>query len=288
MPVSHGVVNYFQVIWIACGLVRVQVNEDRLLFRLAVKEQLDELVQVGPLLLNDFFALSILALSDKAVSCHANLGLLVESAAKTLSLLLAETGLVELLGEAAGDGRQLSLSELWRELVGQLVEEELASSHLEVLLVDAVATFEACHGHDWRSLEQSDRWVDLFTSFLDLDPPVVRQGRQLAWLGHLVEEDPVGSSHALENWLTILVDLKLGQQLAFGGTLKDLSWRNSDMLLLIVFGSSLALVLGLDGSGAFVALLQVGVDLLRNLVNVRLDIGQVLNPAIQTSVTVFE
>ena len=49
------------------------------------------------------------------------------------------------------------------------------------------------------------------------------------------------------------------------------------MLVLVVLSGTLTLVLGLNGSSLFVAILQVGVDALRDVIDVSFNFRQTLN-----------
>lgn len=89
---------------------------------------------------------------------------------------------------------------LWK-LVGQLIEEEFASCELEILLVHAVAAFEAGHRHGRRTLEKPEVWIELSRQCTaHLGPTVITEGRQLVWLGALVEQDLVRGGHTCDPW----------------------------------------------------------------------------------------
>lgn len=168
---------------------------------------------------------------------------------------------------------------LWK-LVSQLIKEEFASGKLQILLVHAVAAFETGHDHRRGTLKKSKVRIKLCRQLsAHLRSAIITERWQLIGLGALVEQDSIRGCHAV--YLRPLWACHHAwDQLATASAdwTEHLGRRHSNMLRLIVLSCALTLVLGLLSGGFLITILQIGVDVLGNAVNLVLHLGKTLDP----------
>ena len=173
-------------------------------------------------------------------------------------------------------------SQLLRQLICQLIEQELAPGELEVLLVHTVAALEASHDHGRRSLKQPEVRIQLHRQLsAHFGAAIVTQRRQLVGLGALVQQNPVRGGHALDE-RALLTHVHSRDEVVSSARqwLEHLWWRHSNVLRLVVLSCALTLVLGLECCCLLVAVLQVRVDVLSDPIDLVLHLGKTLNPIV--------